>query len=340
MDLIKKREKRTIRRKIAKSKFDNMITLSSADAPQGIRLLDEGAVVTAEGGVQFYIKKGALQRYLDSLDDDFVGYIKPFHIDFANFGLLLGEYKKSDMTLVDLDNGLDDGRKSLFVKPTWYKTHLLEDLKAMPYDLSASVEMTCVPDEEASESLDIPVYEDLFIGGFAVVGDGGNVNSNGVRLNSGGKKVALDFKSINDALENQSQLDLVALKDALDKIEDKTVEAKVEEAVEETVEEEAEESAEDVVEASVEEESSTDEVLAKVEELTAKVEELAEENKTLSEKIETLEADKSALTEKLSAKEAEEKKFVEKFKALTINVSDPKPETEKKSIVMDGIGEL
>lgn len=312
-----------------------MITLSS-DAPKGIRLLDEGAVVNSEGGMWFYVEKGALQRYLDSLDDDFVGYIKPFHIDFENFGLLLGEYKKSDMTLVDIG----EGRKSLYVNPTWYKTHLLEDLKAMPYDLSASVEMDCWADEEATESFEFPVYKDLFVHGFAVVGDGGNVNSNGVRLNSGGEKVALDFKSINDALENQSQLDLAALKDALNKIEDKTVEAKVEEAVEETVEEEAEESAEDVVEASVEEESSTDEVLAKVEELTAKVEELAEENKALSEKIETLEADKSALTEKLSAKEAEEKKFVEKFKALTINVSDPKPETEKKSIVMDGIGEL
>lgn len=337
MDLIKQRDKRTIRRKIAKSKFDNMITLS-ADAPKGIRLLDEGAVVNSEGGMWFYVEKGALQRYLDSLDDDFVGYIKPFHIDFENFGLLLGEYKKSDMTLVDIG----EGRKSLHVNPTWYKTHLLEDLKAMPYDLSVSVEMDCWADEEATESFEFPVYKDLFVHGFAVVGDGGNVNSNGVRLNSGGEKVALDFKSINEALENQSQLDLSALQEALNKME--ATEAKVEE----------EETAEEPVEASVEEEEgeetvetveadaepSTDDVLAKVEELTAKVEELTEENKTLSEKIETLEADKTALTEKLSAKAEEEKKFVEKFKALTVHVSDPKPETKSESIVMDGIGEL
>lgn len=334
MDLIKQRDKRTKSRKIAKSKLDNLITLSTNN-DDGIRLLDEGAVMAGDDSVWFYIEKGSLEKYMNALSDDFVGYIKYGHTDFANLPLLLGEYKKSDLSLRDVG----DGRKALYVKPTWFDTYLLKDIKAMPYDVGVSVEMTVGRDEEATEKLGFDVYDDLFITGFAVVGEAGNVNSSDVRL-SGGEKVALDFKSINDALENQSQLDLAALKDALDKIEDKTVEAKVEEAVEETAEEEAEESAEDVVEASVEEESSTDEVLAKVEELTAKVEELAEENKTLSEKIETLEADKSALTEKLSAKEAEEKKFVEKFKALTINVSDPKPETEKKSIVMDGIGEL
>ena len=330
MDLIKERDKRTIRRKIAKSKFDSMINLS-ADADKGIRLLDEGAVVTPEGGIWFYVEKGALQRYMDSLDDDFVGYIKPFHIDFENFGLLVGEYKKSDMTLVDIG----DGRKSLYVKPTWYKTNLLEDLRAMPYDLSVSVEMECWYDDEATESLEIPVCRDLFIFGFAVVGDGGNVNSNGVRLNSGGEKVAIDFKAINEALENQSKLDLAALTETLKKFEDKAEEPKDDKDLknEEPKDEPAEEPKDDP--------NPMDEVLAKVEELTAKVDELTKKNEELSDQIKTLESDKTELSTKLSEKEAEEKKFVERFKNLAISVSDPKPEVkEVKYDMMDAIGGL
>lgn len=337
MDLIKQRDKRTIRRKIAKSKFDNMLTLS-ADADIGIRLLDEGSVVSSDGEIWFYIKKGTLRKYLDALDDDFVGYIKPFHIDFANFPLLLGQYRKSGLTLQDIG----DGRQSLYVKPTWFDTYLLKDLKAMPYDMGVSVEMSVKPDVDATDKLGFPVYDELFITGFAVVGDAGNVNSSGVRL-SGGENV--DLKSINELLENQSQIDLSALKDALSKMDAKEVEAESAEADEvetEEVEASAENSEEnEEVEASAEETDAED-ILEKVEELTAKVEELTEENKTLSDQITALESDKTALTEQLSAKEAEEKKFVDKFKALTCHVSDPKPETKETdvSMVMDGIGEL
>lgn len=315
-----------------------MINLS-AGADKGIRLLDEGAVVTSEGGIWFYIEKGALQRYLDSLDDDFVGYIKPFHIEFENFGLLLGEYKKSDMTLVDIG----DGRKSLYVKPTWYKTNLLQDLKAMPYELSASVEMECWCDDKATESLKIPVYRDLFIYGFAVVGDGGNVNSNGVRLSGG--NMALDLKAINEALETQSTIDLSALSEVLKKFEDKTeeeVELSAEESEEPAEEadeaDEAEEAKEEQVDASI------NDVLEKVKDLTAKVEELTEENKNLASQIESLEADKTTLTEELSAKKEEERKFLERFKNLSVGTSDAKETKEEPEVVEmsmpDVIGEL
>lgn len=315
-----------------------MITLSASE-DNGIRLLDEGTVVTAEGNVWFYIEKGALRRYLDTLDDDFVGYIKYGHNDFANDPVLLGSFKKSDFTLQDMG----DGRESLYVNPTFFDTYRLRDIKSMPFDVGVSVEMDCFTDDEATEAMGFSVYKDLFIHGFAVVGDAGNVNSSGVRL-SGGEKVAFDLKAVNDALENQSQIDLAALKDALEKFEDKKEET-VEETVEASVEEEVEEQEEtEEVEASVEEEQETsvDDILAKVEELTAKVEELTAENKSLADSIETLEADKATLAEKLSAKEAEEKKFVEKFKSLTLHVSDPKEEPDGKevSLAMDGIGEL
>lgn len=336
MDLIKEREKRTIRRKIAKSKFDNMITLS-ADADNGIRLLDEGTVVTAEGDVWFYIEKGALERYLNTLDDDFEGYIKYGHTDFANAPILLGSYKKSDLTLVDIG----DGRKSLYVSPTWFDTYLLRDLKAMPFDIGVSVEMSVEVDEDATEKLGFDVYSDLFISGFAVVGDAGNVNSSGIRL--GGSK--LDLKEITKALETQSELDLAALQEALGATEE-SEEVEETKEVEETaeVEEEAVEAddeTEEETEEAKEEEASMEEVLASVTELTEKVESLEKENEELKGQIEQLTADKAEVTEKLSAKEGEISDFLNAFKGLKLNVSDPeeKPETKQVSIAMDGIGE-
>ena len=342
MDLIKEREKRTIRRKIAKSKFDNMITLS-AEASDGIRLLDEGTVVTAEGNVWFYITKGALGRYLDALDDDFEGYIKYGHNEFANAPILLGSFKKSDFSLVDIG----DGRKSLYVKPTFFDTYLLRDIQKMPFDVGVSVEMNCFRDDDASEQLGFDVFSDLFISGFAVVGDAGNVNSSGIRL--GGS--TLDLKEITQALEEQATIDLSALKDALKEVP--ATEEKVEESVEtelaaeETVVEETAEEQEEQIEASVEEEqveeeTSMDDVLAQVTELTAKVDALEKENADLKGQIETLSAEKEDVSAQLSAKQGEINDFLKAFSGLKLNVSDPeeeKPETKKMSIAMDGIGE-
>lgn len=333
MDLIKERDKRTIRRKIAKSKFDNMITLST-DADYGIRILDEGTVVTSDGGVWFYIEKGALQRYLDSLDDDFVGYIKPFHIEFENFGLLVGQFKKSDMTLVDIG----DDRKSLYVKPTWFKTHLLEDLKAMPYDLSVSVEMECWCDYEATESLGFSVYKDVFIDGFAIVGDGGNVNSNGVRLNSGGEKVAFDFKKLNEALDNQSSIDLKALAETIKKLE---ADGEPTDAPEANPEAETEHEPADKPKDEGDEGVSLEDVLAKVTELTTKVEDLTKENKKLSDQVKALESDKANLSSELSEKDKVEKEILTKFKNLSLSLADTKPEVKEVNFdAMDAIGGL
>lgn len=338
MDLIKQREKRTIRRKIAKNKFDNMITLS-ANANNGIRLLDEGAVMADEETVWFWLEKGSLQRYLDNLSDDFVGYIKCSHNDFSNFPILLGSYSKSDLSLHDIGND----RKALYVKPHFFDTYLLKDIQAMPYSVGVSVEMNCWLDEDATKEMGFDVYHDLFISGFAVVGEAGNVNSSGVRLSGG--NMALDLKAINEALETQSTIDLSALSEVLKKFEDKTeeeVELSAEESEEPAEEadeaDEAEEAKEEQVDASI------NDVLEKVKDLTAKVEELTEENKNLASQIESLEADKTTLTEELSAKKEEERKFLERFKNLSVGTSDAKGTKEEPEVVEmsmpDVIGEL
>lgn len=327
MELIKEREKRTIRRKIAKSKFDNMITLS-ADADNGIRLLDEGTVVTAEGNVWFYIEKGALERYLATLDEDFIGHINYGHSEFATDPIILGQFSKSDFTLVDIG----DGRKSLYVKPHFFDTYRLKDIQAMPFDVGVSVEMTVGLDQEATDTYGFDVVSDLFIYAFAVVGDAGNVNSSGIRL--GGSK--LNLAEITKALETQSEIDLAALQDAIK--DAPVIETEEEEA--EVVEMEAETTPE--VENEEEEAPSMETVLANVTELTERVEKLESENEELKGQVETITAERDALNEKLSAKENEIESFLNAFKGLKLNVSDPekeKPETKKMSIAMDGIGE-
>ena len=315
-----------------------MITLSAGE-DNGIRLLDEGTVVTAEGNIWFYIEKGALQRYLDTLDDEFVGSINFGHTDFASDPILLGQWSKSDLTLVDIG----DGRKSLYVKPHFFDTYRLKDIQAMPFDVGVSVEMNVGLDEEATEAYGFDVVSDLFIFAFAVVGDAGNVNSSGIRLNGGSK---LELKELTQALETQSEIDLAALREAIkvSSDEEETTELAVEEEeIEASVEEDSEEEVEEVVEEVVEEESaSMEDVLTQVKELTEKVDALEKENVELKGQIETLTADKAEVSEKLSAKEEEISGFLKAFSGLTLNVSDPeeeKPETKKMSIAMDGIGE-
>ena len=277
---------------------------------------------------------------MSALDDDFEGYIKYGHVDFANAPILLGSFKKSDFTLVDIG----DGRKSLYVRPTFFDTYTLKDIQAMPFDVGVSVEMNVSRDEESSEKLGFDVISDLFISGFAVVGDAGNVNSSGIKL--GGSK--LDLKAITKALEEQSELDLAALADALGEEEvetEETAEA-TEEVAEESEEateevEETEEVAEEEEESEEKAEPSMEEVLASVTELTNKVEALEKENEELKGQIDVLKAEKEDVSMKLSAKEEEVGNFLKAFSGLKLNVSDPeeKPESKHMSIAMDGIGE-
>lgn len=341
MELIKQREKRTIRRKIAKNKFDNIINLSAEDN-KGIRLLDEGTVVSGDESILFYIKKGTLEKYLSVLDDDFVGHINYGHSDFATDPILLGQFTKSDFSLEDIG----DGRKALYVSPHFFDTYRLRDIQSMPFDIGVSVEMNVSHNQEDSENYGFPVVDELFIYAFAVVGDAGNVNSSGIRL--GGSK--LNLKSLTEALEKQTSIDLSALQAALgeeateeeSKIEldvetedTEEVEAEEAEAEEVETEEEAEETGTEEVEL------TTSDVIKKVEELSARISSLEEENKTLSEKVESLETEKEQLSTQLSAKEDEEKAFLKAFKGLKLNVADPEPKqnNNKKSFYMDGIGE-
>ena len=122
-DLIKQRDERTERRKKYKKKVDSMFNLSYKDdekmslsmnikklSDTTIRLLDEGAIVGDEY-IDFIIKKGTLQKYMDgrneylpNLEEGFVGSVNLGHMDFATFPFIIGEWTKADLSLVDIDD--------------------------------------------------------------------------------------------------------------------------------------------------------------------------------------------------------------------------------------------
>ena len=174
MNIIKKRDKRTIVRLMRKRQYDEVIDLASTN-DYWVPLLDEGAVVDAYGEVDFFIMRGALRAFYDELSSDHVGVIKMGHLDFiSQFPIVLGEWTKSDLRLVELDNG----REGLEVNVKLNRDlNIVQDLLKMPYTLGISAEVSRVFNEQWSEKLHIPVVERIYMENFGIVGDPGNVRS-------------------------------------------------------------------------------------------------------------------------------------------------------------------
>jgi hypothetical protein len=186
-------EDRYEKRKKAKKNFDRMITLSSnpkdkkqsfklsvSTKDQKVRLLDEGVVVDSEGYPLFYIKRGVLEKYYNSLPDDFDGDIVLGHLDYSTFPISLGTWSKKDLTLVDIG----DGRKALDVDMKLNTDlYIVKDLMNDTNPKAVSAEFFAETNWDESDSMNLQVVESVDIGDFAVVGEGGNVNSGGLKLN-------------------------------------------------------------------------------------------------------------------------------------------------------------
>lgn len=343
MKLIEERDKRTVRRKIAKKEWDEMITLSVNDT-QTVRLLDEGAVVMANGNIDFYIQKGTLEKFLTDLEEDYVGTINVGHMDFASFPFILGTWTKKDLHLVDIG----DGRKGLDVDLHLdYENPLVKSLAMMPYSLGVSAEFYVHVNEEASYRIGVEVIDDVFIHDFAIVGEAGNVNSSGIKL-KGGTKVTL--KELTEKLGVTESEVLNAVDETIEKEEsapevepetdekelevDKAEELSVEETVvEDEVEEKELEATEEVVE------DETDKMLAVmsdvIEKLSAKVD-------TLTSQVVDLTAQLEQKEKELAVKDEKAKSFGDKFKNLYASLAEDEPvvETKKEVLRTDGIGEL
>ncbi len=392
-NLIEDRDERTERRKKYKRKVDRMFNLSFKDAETihlssnvkklsdtKIRLLDEGAVV-GDDYIEFIIKKGTLEKflnggneYLQNLDDEFVGSVNLGHMDFATFPFIIGEWKKSDLSLVNID---EDGRHGIDVELHLDEGSMfVQELKRQPYDIGISSEFYYHVDWETTEDVGYLVLDEVYIFAYGLVGECGNVNSSGLEL-KGETKMAEDIKNLaaEEAVETEEITEEV-MEESVD-TEEEVIEASAE--IEETEEPDAEELSEqpeeetielseteqteelsdvDSEEAEVEEaelvvseedesdEAEFDSVLLAVNELTKRVEELSSQVSTLTEANAELKKTNKRLSNKLKKENEKKEAFIKNAKDISVKlgVNEEKPKenqnvADNKFAFGDGIGD-
>lgn len=362
MNFIDERDERTRKRKKAKQAFDKAINLSvlneenktyklsvGATSMGNVRLLDEGAIVTANGDLDIFIMRGTIEKYLNgantqlknmdgelmNLTDDYVGSINIGHLPFAEFPVgIVGEWTKQDFSVVDID----DDRKGLDVNMEVNSEHpLIKALEVQGIPVGVSVEMYLHFDEEASEEKDAPMVDEIFISDFAIVGECGNVGSSDtVRLQG----VKMDEEKIEETIEETEETPET---EETETEEEETSEEteETEEEVKEEIEEESEDNAseeeveeEDTDEADgeseseedVDEEDTSNEVLEALDSMKKQIE-------SLNEQIDALKKTNRKLNKKLKAKNEADEKFMEKFKGLSVSLGEKKE--EKKEVAFN-----
>lgn len=337
MNIIDERDTRTVYRKLRKRELDERMKLSVSDSAETVRLLDEGFVVDAGGNPLFYIKKGVLSAYYDSLPDDYEGTINLGHMDFATFPLILGTWHKQDMHLVDIG----DGRQALNVDLHLdEESFIVKELRRQKFTLGVSAEFSFHVDERNSKKFKLEILDKVFIGNFAIVGEAGNVNSSDIRLQGGQGMTTM--KDLVAAIDSADQPNLEEVNKKLDALLDaepaeeeatEEVEEVAEEPEAEPVEEEAEEAAEEPAEEEAEEEAALSAI-------TVVMENLAKENAELK-------AQNEKLTAKLAARDKAEQDFLARFKKLSVSVSSTERVTMEEAeapvvqnVFTDGIGEI
>ena len=409
-DLIDKRDERTRRRKKVKRKMDSIIGLSYHDKDkkvmslnaEAIKLSDNKARLIDEGYIDngFVIKKGALEKFLNgkneyvrgwefdgeqyvqtevlNLNSDFVGTVNLGHMDFATMPFILGSWTKEDLSLVDIEND----RKALDVT-----LHLDEDsmfvkeLKRQPYDIGISAEFWVHENVEDTEALSetlgyyLPVFDEIYIFAYGLVGECGNVNSSGLELKAKETEMPNEKTNIEELeiglaeqTEEAEKLDVSVETEAIE-AEVETLDAETEVEIPPTEEESKEseeadeaeaESEDEVEEAEVEE--AEDEESESDEDESEEDTELAETLASLQKQIETLTNTVNELTEqnvalkksnrklsnKLQAERDKKDEFKKMVKGLSVELlpsEDKKEEPKKDAIDLsyyrgDGISEL
>ena len=381
--LIERIRRNTEKRKRMKERIDGELNLSvenDADIfclsaggysyeTESNRLIDEGAIIEGDCSVYAYIKKGTLSKfmnrqnvYLDNLPEDFVGNINIGHHDHASWPFPVGKWQMSDMSLVDTGNGrqgidinvtLDD--ESMFIK----------ELKRLGNPISMSIEALFHIDEQASEDLGIPIVDEVFIFEYAVVGDGKNVNSNGLELKGESNMTKDKLAELKAEMETPEteEAELSAEVTEEETIEEEVITEETEEVSDEDVDESEpveelsaeEEPTEDAetAELSVSEEAEGEEGIedaeeaeseeATYEDVEAFISELQEQVKELSAENAELKKTNNRLQKKLKAEKSKKDEFVSKFASVakTLGVAEETHEQNKVSdyVYGDGIGE-
>lgn len=314
-NLIAERDKRTAIRKKAKKEFDNIITLANRDpnkptiklsasgTGKTVRLLDEGMVVDASGNALFYIEKGVLKAFYDNLADDYVGTINLGHMDLATHPIILGQWTKKDLSLVDIG----DGRNALDVELKLNDDlNVVQDLRKQPFTLGVSAEFFYDLDWDATERTGLEFLNSVTIKNFAIVGDAGNVNSSGIELKGGTKVQNKEEKlSIKERMANL--MVKLGLGDNADPI-DPDANSADQKAEGDDLAEKLE-AASDALE-------QRDEMFSLIADLGEEKAALEAKLKEAEEKATALEADKTTLSAELSARDERTNAALERFTKL------------------------
>lgn len=399
-DLIEKRNERTKQRKARKKRIDSLIGLSAdneykdvmtlsadvatiSDTDQTARLLDEGY---CDNG--FVLKKGALEKYLNgenehvtgwemkdgswqrtevlNLTDDFVGTVNLGHKDFATDPYILGEFKKNDLTLVDIG----DDRKALDVAVRLDEDSVfVKELRRQPYDIGVSAEFYYHVDRDATDKLYdeygmwMPVIDEIFIFAYGLVGECGNVNSSGLELKGVSmkdetniKEQVIDTENLEDNTEEllgEHEVEIEPTAGDATSETEPTEETEGEEAEETTGDEADGDEGEETDETDGDEADVIEEAATLIAELREQIEALSKENKELKEANANLKKGNRKANKKLREEIDKKEQFMNSLKGVSAELlpeeAEEADEKEKAKLKAaedrnyyrgDGIGEI
>ena len=412
-DLIEKRDERTKKRKRMKRKMDSIIGLSFHDKDKKVmsltvepqKLSDNKARLIDEGYIDngFVIKKGTLEKFLHgenqyvrgwefdgeewhqtevlNLTSDFVGTVNLGHMDFSVMPFILGEWTRDDLTLVDIEND----RKALDVQLHLDEESMfIKELKRQSHDIGISAEFWVHENVEDTQNLSetlgyyLPVFDEIYIFAYGLVGECGNVNSSGLELKgepmedvkeniiladpNNEEELGIEEVEIPETVQDEPTelAEEVVEEEATEEAEDNEPAEEEAEVIEEEASEEETEDGEEVIIEEVAEEADDEDDDDEAEEtdgeaLSSLITDLKEQIQTLTNRISELAEANAKLKKtnrKLTAKyqsELDKKaKFKEELKGLSVELlpdeeKKPKEESMKvldKNYVKDGIGEI
>lgn len=276
------------------------LSVDKVDNSEGyMTLLSEGSVLYTDDTIRLYLCKGTLKKWYDSIDGTFEGYVSTGHRDLNSYPVREGYFKKSDLKLVQDENG----RYDLLVKPhvnlelSNMKDLILQD---EPFAISSEFLWYAkeIQDSDIEEyaklvvyniehggDIDVPITDEIEITGFSFVGNPGNAKS-------GGYEPSLLVRNEEEHLNKKEILDKVLAHLSAEVAPEEVVATEEVAEVEETVEEVKEE-------ATVEGDTLA-QAIASIEALKAEVEELKAENAELKATVAEKEANETAVDAQLA----------------------------------------
>lgn len=282
------------------------LSVDKVDNSEGyMTLLSEGSVLYTDDTIRLYLCKGTLKKWYDSIDGTFEGYVSTGHRDLNSYPVREGYFKKSDLKLVQDENG----RYDLLVKPhvnlelSNVKDLILQD---EPFAISSEFLWYAkeIQDSDIEEyaklvvyniehggDIDVPITDEIEITGFSFVGNPGNAKS-------GGYEPSLLVRNEEEHLNKKEILDKVLAHLSAEVAPEETVTEEV--VATEEVAEVEETVVEEVKEETAVEGDTLAQAIASIEALKAEVEELKAENAELKATVAEKEANETAVDAQLA----------------------------------------